>query len=70
MKKYSFFILSLTILASCRKEYVCACRNVRTGEKMYGKHFKTGPVFKNDAKASCIQNNEIYKGYLEKCHLE
>lgn len=70
MKKYGFLILSFIILASCRKEYVCACRDVRTGEKMYGKHFKTGPVFKNDAKASCKQNNEIYKGYLEKCHLE
>jgi hypothetical protein len=72
MKKgiYLIVLLLCIILTSCRKEYVCACKDIHTGEKIYGGHFKTGPVFKKNAKASCKQNNEIYKAYLEKCHLE
>jgi len=69
MKKTIVCFLSLLSLISCKKDYVCVCTNIQTGEKSYGDHFKAGPVTKKAAEESCKANNDVYND-LKDCHLE
>lgn len=71
--KIVFILLSVlcpAIFMSCKKDYVCACTNIHTGEKSYGEHFKAGPILKKTAEESCKSNNDVYSADLKDCHLE
>lgn len=70
MKPIILATVAFIFLASCKKDYVCVCTDVHTGEKNYGDHFKAGPLLKKTAEESCKANNDVYSADLKDCHLE
>ncbi len=67
-------IICLSILVSlgatsCKKDYICVCTSIQTGEKSTGDHFRAGPLVKKAAEESCKANNDVYND-LKDCHLE
>jgi hypothetical protein len=65
----SLSVLCAIAFTSCKKDYICVCTNVQTGEKSYGDHFRAGPILKKTAEESCKANNDVYND-LKDCHLE
>ena len=61
-----FFIVSSFLFASCEKEYICVCKNLRTGEKINGDKVKTTQLGKKGFEKSCKSNStELQDCYVE-----
>ena len=58
------------MVTSCKKDYVCVCTDIQSGDKSYGDHFKAGPITKKAAEESCKANDDVYSADLKDCHLE
>lgn len=70
MKNIILALAVILSLNSCKKDYVCVCTDIDTGEKTYGDHFKAGPFLKKAAKESCEANDDVFESDIKDCHLE